>query len=157
MGSKASSTTNTRRPLQVHPKRHPRHWNAPLTRAKCRPSQSKKEGESDADINIWYPPGKMQHFSLKNDMQHYNVDYTPFEGRILKQWPRYTLLRGKVVWNKENGGILGEKGYGKFVKREVSSSKMAPLGSHECSFMYIHSEPCLYNRIDKFSHANKMS
>jgi dihydropyrimidinase len=79
------------------------------------------EGESDADINIWYPPGKMQEYALTNDMLHHDVDYTPFEGRTIKQWPRYTLLRGRVVWDKENGGLLGEKGYGRFVKRDKSS------------------------------------
>ncbi|KAF2688621.1 D-hydantoinase [Lentithecium fluviatile CBS 122367] len=79
------------------------------------------EEQSDADVTIWYPPGKMQEFELKNEMLHHNVDYTPFEGRTLKQWPRYTILRGKVVWDKENGGLLGEKGYGKFIKREASS------------------------------------
>jgi dihydropyrimidinase len=63
----------------------------------------------------------MDAFDLKNEMLHHNVDYTPFEGRTLKQWPRYTLLRGKVVWDKENGGLLGQKGYGKFIKREASS------------------------------------
>jgi dihydropyrimidinase len=79
------------------------------------------EGESDADINIWYPEGKMKEFELSNDMLHHDVDYTPFEGRVLKQWPRYTLLRGKVVWDRDNGGLLGEKGYGRFVKRDTSS------------------------------------
>jgi dihydropyrimidinase len=79
------------------------------------------EGQSDADINIWYPPGKMQEFALTNDMLHHDVDYTPFEGRTMTQWPRYTILRGKVVWDKDNGGLLGEKGYGKFIKREASS------------------------------------
>lgn len=79
------------------------------------------EGQSDADINVWYPPGKMAEFQLKNEMLHHNVDYTAFEGRTIKQWPRYTLLRGKVVWDRENGGLLGEKGYGKFIKREASS------------------------------------
>ncbi|KAF2710738.1 D-hydantoinase [Pleomassaria siparia CBS 279.74] len=81
------------------------------------------EGESDADINIWYPPGKMQQYQLKNEMLHHDVDYTPFEGRTVKQWPRWTLLRGKLVWDKENGGLIGEKGYGQFVKRGVSSLK----------------------------------
>jgi len=79
------------------------------------------EGKSDADINIWYPPGTMQHFELKNEMLHHNVDYTPFEGRTLKQWPRYTILRGRVVWDRGNGGLLGTKGYGKFIKRNASS------------------------------------
>lgn len=79
------------------------------------------EGESDADINIWYPPGKLQEYKLTNDMLHHDVDYTPFEGRTVKQWPRYTILRGQVVWDKEGEGLLGKKGYGQFVKRGPSS------------------------------------
>ncbi|KAF2471241.1 D-hydantoinase [Lindgomyces ingoldianus] len=79
------------------------------------------EGESDADINIWYPPGKMQEYFLNNKMLHREVDYTPYEGRKMKQWPRYTILRGQAVWDKENGGLLGKKGYGKFIKRDASS------------------------------------
>ncbi|KAH8716985.1 hypothetical protein GQ44DRAFT_742249 [Phaeosphaeriaceae sp. PMI808] len=58
------------------------------------------EGKSDADINIWYPERKMQEFELKNEMLHHGVDYTPFK-------------RG-IVWDRENGGLLGEIGYGKF-------------------------------------------
>ncbi|KAF2203677.1 D-hydantoinase [Delitschia confertaspora ATCC 74209] len=79
------------------------------------------EGESDADINIWYPPGQMKEYSLRNEMLHHNVDYTPYEGRMMKQWPRYTILRGELIWDKENGGLLGKKGKGKFVKRGASS------------------------------------
>ncbi|KAH4178314.1 hypothetical protein HBH43_043240 [Parastagonospora nodorum] len=75
---------------------------------------------SDADINIWYPEGKMKEFELTNDMLHHDVDYTPFEGRLLKQWPRYTVLRGRIVWDRDHGGLLGEKGHGKFVNREQS-------------------------------------
>jgi dihydropyrimidinase len=41
----------------------------------------------------------------------------------VKQWPRWTLLRGKVVWDKENGGLVGVKGYGRFVKRGTSALK----------------------------------
>ncbi|KAF2183806.1 D-hydantoinase [Zopfia rhizophila CBS 207.26] len=67
------------------------------------------EGQSDADINIWYQPGKMTEYALKNEMLHHNVDYTPYEGKTMRQWPRYTILRGKVVWDKENGGLLGKK------------------------------------------------
>lgn len=77
-------------------------------------------GESDADITIWYPKG-MKEFRLKNEMLHHNVDYTPYEGHVIKQWPRYTILRGEVVWDKDHGGIVGKKGYGQFVKRGVST------------------------------------
>jgi dihydropyrimidinase len=77
--------------------------------------------ESDADLTIWYPEGAMEEFKLGNEMLHHNVDYTPYEGRTLKQWPRYTVLRGEVVWDRENGGLVGKKGYGEFLKRGVSS------------------------------------
>jgi dihydropyrimidinase len=79
------------------------------------------EGESDADVVVWYPEGKMKEFELRNDMLHHDVDYTPFEGRVMRQWPRYTILRGRVVWDRESGGLMGEKGYGRFIKREASS------------------------------------
>jgi dihydropyrimidinase len=53
-------------------------------------------------------------------MLHYNVDYTPYEGQTLKRWPRYTILRSEVVWDGDNSGIVGKKGYGKFLKRETA-------------------------------------
>ncbi|RFU35177.1 hypothetical protein B7463_g1121, partial [Scytalidium lignicola] len=77
-------------------------------------------GESDADITIWYPED-LNDLELTNSMLHHNVDYTPYEGRKLKQWPRYTVLRGEVVWDKDNGGLVGKKGYGQFLKRGPSS------------------------------------
>lgn len=82
-------------------------------------------GVSDADLTIWYPPqgqkGALEPFTLTNDMLHHNVDYTPFEGRTLTQWPRYTILRGEVVWDRDHGGLVGKKGYGEFVKRGNST------------------------------------
>ena len=77
-------------------------------------------GVSDADLVIWYPKPGLEPFELKNEMLHHDVDYTPFEGRTLKQWPRYTILRGQIVWDRENGGLVGKKGYGQFVKRGES-------------------------------------
>lgn len=78
-------------------------------------------GVSDADLTIWYPPGKLGDMTLTNSMLHHSVDYTPFEGKTLNQWPRYTILRGKVVWDRDNGGLVGEKGYGEFVSRGKST------------------------------------
>lgn len=77
-------------------------------------------GISDADLTIWYPPGKLE-VKLTNGMLHHNVDYTPFEGRVLDQWPRWTVLRGQVVWDREGGGLVGRKGYGEFVRRGLST------------------------------------
>lgn len=76
-------------------------------------------GQSDADITIWYP--EMDSFQLGNEMLHHNVDYTPYEGQNLKQWPGYTILRGEVVWDRDKGGVVGRKGYGRFLKRGISS------------------------------------
>jgi dihydropyrimidinase len=76
-------------------------------------------GVSDADLVIWYP--KMTPFHLTNDMLHHNCDYTPYEGYHVSQWPRYTIIRGKVVFDRDNGGVVVEKGFGQFVKRGASS------------------------------------
>lgn len=75
--------------------------------------------ESDADLTIWYPESK--EFQLTNSMLHHNVDYTPYEGKTLNQWPRYTVLRGEVVWARDEGGLIGKKGFGQFLKRDVSA------------------------------------
>ncbi|TVY93638.1 Dihydropyrimidinase [Lachnellula willkommii] len=78
-------------------------------------------GVSDADLTIWYPEGTKD-FELTNSMLHHNVDYTPYEGRTMKQWPRYTVLRGEVVWAKDEGGLVAnKKGFGQFLKRDASS------------------------------------
>lgn len=78
-------------------------------------------GVSDADLVIWYPEGKQPNLTLTNDMLHHDVDYSPYEGKPISNWPRYTILRGKVVWDRDNGGIVGSKGYGQFIKRQSSS------------------------------------
>ncbi|BFZ62541.1 hypothetical protein YB2330_003642 [Saitoella coloradoensis] len=78
-------------------------------------------GLSDADVTIWYPEGKLEPYALKNEMLHHDVDYTPFEGREVRNWPRYTILRGEVVWDKDGEGLVGKKGYGEFVMRGIST------------------------------------
>ncbi|KAF2462427.1 D-hydantoinase [Lineolata rhizophorae] len=79
------------------------------------------EGASDADLVIWYPASEKEPFRLKNEMLHHNCDHTPYEGKTLKNWPRYTVLRGEVVYDHDGAGIVGKKGYGQFLKREKSS------------------------------------
>ncbi|KAK6086312.1 dihydropyrimidinase [Seiridium cupressi] len=77
-------------------------------------------GVSDADLVVWYPNGKLEDLKVTNSMLHHDVDYTPYEGRDINNWPRYTILRGKVVWDRDGEGIVGGKGYGQFVKRGPS-------------------------------------
>ncbi|KAI6090838.1 hypothetical protein F4821DRAFT_227996 [Hypoxylon rubiginosum] len=78
-------------------------------------------GVSDADLVVFYPEGRLGKTTLTNSMLHHDCDYTPYEGRTVDNWPRYTILRGNVIWDRDNGGIVGAKGYGKFVKRGKSS------------------------------------
>ncbi|PCG90710.1 Hydantoinase/dihydropyrimidinase [Penicillium occitanis (nom. inval.)] len=78
-------------------------------------------GLSDADLTIWYPPSSLEPFPVTNSALHHNVDYTPYEGQIVSNWPRYTLVRGEVVWDRDNGGVVGRKGYGEFIKRGPSA------------------------------------
>lgn len=77
-------------------------------------------GLSDADLVIWYPEKMLKPFEVKNGQLHHNVDYTPYEGREVGNWPRWTILRGKVVWARDEGGVVGEKGFGEFVARGAS-------------------------------------
>ena len=43
---------------------------------------------------------------------------TPYEGKEFVNWPRYTLLRGKVAW--ANGEIRGQVGDGRYLRRGPS-------------------------------------
>jgi len=82
---------------------------------------------NDADLCIWYPEGKMKSMVLDNTMLHHDIDYTPYEGMEFANWPRYTILGGKCVWDKENGGFLGKVGDGSYIKR-TSSTLRGPRG-----------------------------
>ena len=68
---------------------------------------------SDADIVV-FDPEKEVTLSVKN--LHQNTDYTPWEGMVVKGYPVTVLSRGKIVI--EDGKLAGEKGWGKFIKRE---------------------------------------
>ena len=74
----------------------------------------------DADITIWYPAGGMEKFRLKNEMLNHNCDHTPYEGMEFTNWPRYTILRGEVCYDRDNGGVVGGM-IGSYLRRKVSS------------------------------------
>ena len=50
---------------------------------------------SDADLVIW----DEREVTVANAELHHAVDYTPYEGRVLKAWPGMTLAQGEVVWD----------------------------------------------------------
>ena len=52
---------------------------------------------------------------MTTDKLHSNVDYTAYEGLTLKGYPIFTILRGKII--SKDGEFVGEKGYGRYLKR----------------------------------------
>ena len=75
----------------------------------------------DADLIIWHPADTGARV-ITNDALHHDIDYTPFEGMKVNNWPRLTMLRGKIVWDADamaagGRGVVGGKGQGEFLKR----------------------------------------
>ncbi|MCA0326026.1 MAG: dihydropyrimidinase [Proteobacteria bacterium] len=68
---------------------------------------------SDADIVIWDTD---QPRTIRNELLHHAVDYTPYEGIEVTAWPAITLSRGVVVW--QDGHYLGRAGHGQFLRCE---------------------------------------
>jgi dihydropyrimidinase len=50
---------------------------------------------ADADLVVWDEGER----TLRNEQLHHAVDYTPYEGLVLKAWPGLTLAAGEVVWD----------------------------------------------------------
>jgi dihydropyrimidinase len=62
----------------------------------------------------------MKPFELGNEMLHHDIDYTPYEGLKFGNWPRYTILRGNVVWDRDGKGLVGKMGDGEYNRRTES-------------------------------------
>lgn len=71
----------------------------------------------DADIVI-YDPAKA--FTITNEKMHSDCDHTIWEGKSLSGYPEATYSRGKLVY--KDGEFLGERGWGKFIKRSHSGN-----------------------------------
>ena len=71
----------------------------------------------DADIVVFDPRRK---FRITQKKLHQNVDYTPWEGFEMTGMPEIVYSRGKRVaeWSGDQMKFVGDKGRGKFVKRQ---------------------------------------
>jgi dihydropyrimidinase len=67
---------------------------------------------SDADLVIWDLDREV---TVTQALMHDRMDYTPYEGRRVRGWPRVTLSRGEVVY--QDGEPRGAPGRGRWVKR----------------------------------------
>jgi len=69
----------------------------------------------DADLALWDPTAK---WVLHHDILHSNVDYTPFEGRLVTGKPTTVLLRGAPIIVDEK--LTALPGTGNFVQRRAA-------------------------------------
>jgi len=76
---------------------------------------------SDADIAIWDPERKI---TVKYEMLHDNVGYTPYEGMKLKGWPEIVISRGRIV--VEDNQLKVKPGSGQFIKRTPGYDYIQP-------------------------------
>jgi dihydropyrimidinase len=83
---------------------------------------------SDADLAIWDPDKDV---TITQSTIHDAMDYTPYEGKMIKGWPVTTLLRGEVV--ADSGEFLGAAGKGCFLKCDISPATV-PLGRRTIAF-----------------------
>jgi dihydropyrimidinase len=67
---------------------------------------------SDADLAIWDPERRVE---VSASMLHDNMDYTPYEGRVLRGWPVCTISRGDIVC--DTNGVHAAPGRGSFLAR----------------------------------------
>jgi dihydropyrimidinase len=67
---------------------------------------------ADADLVIW-DPAREQSLSCRD--LHMRVDYSPYEGRVVKGAPSHVLSRGEII--VEEGRFLGRPGAGRFLPR----------------------------------------
>ncbi|KAJ5517794.1 Hydantoinase/dihydropyrimidinase [Penicillium expansum] len=81
----------------------------------------------DADLVIWHPENQGERI-ISQDNLHHDVDYTPFEGMRVRNWPRFTILRGELVWNADENRVTGVKGFGKYLKRDNGRVLVGKLG-----------------------------
>jgi len=66
---------------------------------------------ADADLAIWDPNSIV---TICNSDLHHNVDYTPYEGRVVTGWPKIVLSRGKII--VADGQCKGVVGQGQFLR-----------------------------------------
>ncbi|QKX53271.1 uncharacterized protein TRUGW13939_00348 [Talaromyces rugulosus] len=81
----------------------------------------------DADLVVWHPHNQGEK-TIAQEKLHHGVDYTPFEGMRVRNWPRLTMLRGEIVWDADKDSVTGVKGFGNFLKRENGRLLVGKLG-----------------------------
>ena len=72
---------------------------------------------SDADIAIWDPELKV---TIRQEILHDAMDYTPYAGLQVTGWPVTTISRGEIVWH--GGTVTGAAGRGRFLPCDLPAA-----------------------------------
>jgi dihydropyrimidinase len=75
---------------------------------------------SDADLVVWDPEREVR---LSAETLHMRVDYSPYEGRVVRGGPVVVLSRGEVL--VDHGEWKGRPGRGRFLKRAHGPARPA--------------------------------
>jgi dihydropyrimidinase len=76
------------------------------------PRKGTVEPGADADLIVVDPEREV---TVGVAMLHSDIDYTPYDGRVLRGFPEWTISRGEVVVSE--GELLAERGRGRLVER----------------------------------------
>lgn len=79
------------------------------------PKKGALELGSDADFTVI---DLEREYTIDEQKTESMAKYNPLHGLELTGKPIQTIVRGNVVYDEDNGGIVGDAGYGKFVKRQ---------------------------------------
>ncbi|GIN21765.1 MAG TPA: allantoinase AllB [Bacillus bacterium] len=83
------------------------------------PKKGALEIGSDADFTVI---DLEREYTIDEQKTESMAKYNPLHGLQLKGKPIQTIVRGRVVYDEDNGGIVGEAGYGQYVKRQAIQS-----------------------------------
>jgi len=97
----------------------------------------------DADLVIWYPKDHADaRTTITNDSLHHCIDYTPFEGQQVCNWPRRVFLRGELKFDRDlelkdgyGKGVLGKSDEGMYLKRGKGEVLVGRVGQEPVGMM----------------------
>lgn len=79
------------------------------------PKKGSMELGADADFTII---DLDREYTIDEKKSETMAKYNPLHGLELKGKPVQTIVRGKLVYDEDNGGIVGDQGYGEYIKRQ---------------------------------------
>ncbi|KAK8076064.1 Dihydropyrimidinase [Apiospora phragmitis] len=92
------------------------------------PPSSSGGGVQQHELEAQKKKRRFDRIVITNNALHHRIDYTPFEGIEVRNWPRWVFLRGRRVWDRDGGGVVGKKGDGVFLKRGKSTILTGQMG-----------------------------